>query len=109
MSAMKLRPYFESHPITVRTNYPIKTVLWKPEITGGMAKWSIQLSAYNIHYEPKTTIKSQALTNFVFDFTPRLQIFADKHVKILQDDESTCTWTLYTNGVSNNACVPRGR
>lgn len=61
MSSMKLRPYFESHPIIVKTNYPIKGVLCKPKLTGRMAKWSIQLSAYDIQYEPRTAIRSQAL------------------------------------------------
>ena len=30
MAATKLRPYFESHPIFVRTNMPVKSVLRKP-------------------------------------------------------------------------------
>ena len=36
MSITKLRPYFESHSITVRTNFPIKSVLRKPELSGRM-------------------------------------------------------------------------
>jgi len=38
MSATKLRPYFECHPICVRTNLPIKQVLRKPELSGRMSK-----------------------------------------------------------------------
>ncbi|KAJ9555097.1 hypothetical protein OSB04_009711 [Centaurea solstitialis] len=42
-AAKKLRHYFESHHIIVVTNYPLKTVLRKPELTGRLAKWSIYL------------------------------------------------------------------
>ena len=34
----KLRHYFESHPIFVVTNYPLKSVLRKPELSGRLAK-----------------------------------------------------------------------
>lgn len=66
-----------------------------------MAKWSIQLSDYDIHYEPRTTIKSQALADFVSNFTPGLQSFADEEVSTVLDDGSTRTWTLYTDGASS--------
>ena len=42
-ACIKLRPYFESHPLTVRSNYPIKSVLRKPELSGRMSKWAVQL------------------------------------------------------------------
>ena len=34
MASTKLRHYFETHPIHVITNYPIKTVLRRPELSG---------------------------------------------------------------------------
>ena len=47
----KLRHYFESHPISVMTNYPLKSVLRKPERSGRLAKWSstsvVMISAIN--------------------------------------------------------------
>ena len=39
MASTKLRHYFETHPIHVKTNYPIKSVMRKPEMSGRMAKW----------------------------------------------------------------------
>ena len=45
MASTKLRHYFETHCIHVRTNYPMKNVLRKPEMSGRMAKWSVKLSA----------------------------------------------------------------
>ncbi|KAI3759392.1 hypothetical protein L6452_07169 [Arctium lappa] len=53
IAAKKLRHYFESHPITVVTNFPLKSVLRKPELTGRLAKWSIYLSSYDIEYKPR--------------------------------------------------------
>ena len=38
MASTKLRHYFETHPIIVKTNYPIKNVRRKPDMSGRMAK-----------------------------------------------------------------------
>ncbi|MCG5051290.1 hypothetical protein L2164_21735, partial [Pectobacterium brasiliense] len=46
MASTKLRHYFETHRIYVKTSYPVKNVLRKPEMSGRMAKWSVKLSAY---------------------------------------------------------------
>ncbi|XP_074297786.1 uncharacterized protein LOC141628559 [Silene latifolia] len=69
-ASYKLRPYFESHTIHVITNYPLKTIMRKPELSGRMTKWSVHLSGYDLQFEPRTAIKSQALADFVSDFCP---------------------------------------
>ena len=66
-----------------------------------MAKWVINLSGYEIAYEPRTAIKSQALANFVEDFSPTLEQEAAKETAILTNDEPVGTWTLHTDGSSN--------
>ncbi|XP_074296944.1 uncharacterized protein LOC141627610 [Silene latifolia] len=66
-ASYKLRPYFESHTISVITNYPLKTIMRKPELSGRMAKWSVHLSGYDLKFEPRTAIKSRALADFVSD------------------------------------------
>ncbi|XP_010677749.1 uncharacterized protein LOC104893351 [Beta vulgaris subsp. vulgaris] len=80
MASRKLRHYFESHPIHVMTNYPIKAVLRKPECSGRMAKWAISLSAHDIKYLPRTAIKSQALADFVADFSHDLATAGEEEV-----------------------------
>ncbi|KAL0287070.1 UNVERIFIED_CONTAM: hypothetical protein Sradi_7132400 [Sesamum radiatum] len=65
ITARKLRPYFLSYPVGVRTNTPLKQILGKSEISGRLIKWTIELSEYDIPYLPRTTIKAQALGNFV--------------------------------------------
>jgi ribonuclease HI len=39
------------------------------EATGKIAKWDIELSMYDIIYKPRTTIKAQALSGFVAEWT----------------------------------------
>jgi len=51
-STRRLRPYFQSHQVVVKTNYPIKQVLQKPELAGRMVAWSIELSEFDLQYEP---------------------------------------------------------
>ena len=68
-SAQKLRPYFQAHTIEIPIEYPMKSVLHKPETTGRLMKWAIQLSEFDIRYKPKTAIKGQILADFVMEFT----------------------------------------
>ncbi|XP_019241234.1 PREDICTED: uncharacterized protein LOC109221226 [Nicotiana attenuata] len=67
--ARKLRPYFQCHPIKVITTFPLRGVLHKPELSGRLAKWAIELSEHDITYQPRTAIKSQVLADFVADFS----------------------------------------
>jgi hypothetical protein len=96
----KLRHYFESHPIFVVTNYPLKSVLRKPELSGRLAKWSIYLSSYDISYKPRTAIKSQVLADFVADFSPELEEKAQLEIDTvaIYDHKS---WIMYVDGSSN--------
>ena len=56
-AARKLRPYFQAHNIEVPTEYSMKQVLYKPETSGRLIKWAIELSEFDIKYKPKTAIK----------------------------------------------------
>ncbi|XP_038679442.1 uncharacterized protein LOC119980719 [Tripterygium wilfordii] len=58
VAARKLRPYFQCHSIVVVTNFPLRSILHKPELSGGMIKWAVELNEYDISYQPRTTIKS---------------------------------------------------
>ena len=56
-AARKLRPYIQAHTIEVPIEYPIKQVLHKPETSGRLMKWALELSKFDIRYKPKTAIK----------------------------------------------------
>ena len=53
----KLSPYFHAYTIEIPTEYPMKQVLHKPETSGRLMKWAIELSKFDIRYKPKTAIK----------------------------------------------------
>lgn len=101
MTSTKLRHYFESHKIRVITNFPLRMVLSKPELTGKMAKWAIRLSTYNISYESRSTVKSQALAEFVGDFSPSLMAQAEKEFQLVMTAIDPKPWSFYTDGASN--------
>ncbi|KAJ9542437.1 hypothetical protein OSB04_028943 [Centaurea solstitialis] len=99
-AAKKLRHYFESHHIIVVTNYPLKIVLRKPELTGRLAKWSIYLNSFDLMYQPRTAIKSQALADFVAEFSPGIEEPSYDEISnvMIHDNEP---WTMHVDGASN--------
>ncbi|CAL8991494.1 unnamed protein product [Prunus brigantina] len=48
LSARRLRPYFQGHSINVLTNQPLRQVLQKPETSGRLIKWAIELGEFDI-------------------------------------------------------------
>ena len=93
--ARKLRPYFQAHTIEVPTEYPIKQVLHKPETSGRLIKWTIELSEFDIIYKPKTAIKEQVLANFVMEFT------SAEPAQNAQAMNDLPIWKLSVDGASN--------
>jgi hypothetical protein len=65
----KLRHYFESHPVTVVTSFPLGEVVRNPDATGRIMKWAFELMGQGISYAPRTAIKSQVLANFIVEWT----------------------------------------
>nr|CAH68036.1 OSIGBa0139N19-OSIGBa0137L10.5 [Oryza sativa] len=70
MTSRKLRHYFQAHRVTVVTSYPLAQILHNREVTGRVVKWAIELSEFDLHFEPRHAIKSQALADFVAECTP---------------------------------------
>lgn len=65
--ARRLRRYFQAHKIEVLTNSPIKQILLKPEMSGRLMKWEIELGEHDISYRPRTSIKGQALADILLE------------------------------------------
>lgn len=89
-SARRLRPYFQAHKIVVLTNFPLRFVFHKPETSGRLMKWSLELSEYDISFEPRVSIKGQAVADFMAELTPNQLATNSKQ-----------QWTLYVDGSSN--------
>jgi len=51
----------------VMTDLPIRKVLQKPDIAGRMVRWSAELSEFDIHCEPRGSIKGQVYADFVVE------------------------------------------
>ena len=68
-SVRRLCPYFQAHTVVVLTDLPLRQILSKPELSGRLVKWSIELSNFDIQYRPRPAIKSQVLANFVAECT----------------------------------------
>ena len=94
-AARKLRPYFQAHTIEVPTEYPMKQVLHKPEVSGRLMKWAIELSEFDIRYKPKTAIKGQVLADFVMEFAPV------ELAEPTQPRDDLPIWKLSVDGASN--------
>ncbi|XP_048493061.1 uncharacterized protein LOC125493630 [Beta vulgaris subsp. vulgaris] len=69
IAARKLIPYFDSHTVQVLTNQPLGKALHKLDTTGRLLKWAIELYEFDIEYRPRTTIKAQALVDFIVETT----------------------------------------
>jgi hypothetical protein len=69
ITSRKLSHYFQTHWIEVHTSSTLGKILNNMEATGKIAKCAIELSMYDIVYKPRTTIKVQALSNFVAKWT----------------------------------------
>ncbi|CAL8136891.1 unnamed protein product [Prunus armeniaca] len=114
VSARCLRPYFQAHTIHVLTNQPLRQVLQKPETSGRLVKWVIELGEFDIHYKPRQAAKGQAVADFIFEFTephtlasPQIAITptpTSNQVHVASNGSLDLTqplWTLYVDGSSN--------
>ncbi|GKV12463.1 hypothetical protein SLEP1_g23603 [Rubroshorea leprosula] len=50
-SARKLRPYFQSHLIIVLTDQPLRQILQKPECSGRLIKWAVELGEFELTFQ----------------------------------------------------------
>ncbi|KAK2999291.1 hypothetical protein RJ639_023820 [Escallonia herrerae] len=72
----------------------LQDVLLSPEASGRLVNWSVELGEFDIEYKPRTTIKAQALADFIVECTlpeepPQLVISA-----------APDPWNLYVDGSS---------
>nr|GEX86879.1 reverse transcriptase domain-containing protein [Tanacetum cinerariifolium] len=61
----RLRRYFEAHPVKLITDQPIKHILNKTESLRKLAKYAVELGAYNIMFVPRNAVKGQVLADFL--------------------------------------------
>jgi len=69
LCSRNLHHYFEAHCISVITSFPLGDILHNQEATGRIAKWVVELGAQAIVFVPRAAIKSQALADFIAEWT----------------------------------------
>ncbi|GKV52230.1 hypothetical protein SLEP1_g58821 [Rubroshorea leprosula] len=91
-SARKLRPYIQSHPIIVLTDQPLRQILQKPECSGRLIKWAVELGEFEITFQQRSAIRAQALADFIIECTPGHPT----------PNSEPNDWTLYVDGASSS-------
>ncbi|XP_015957282.1 uncharacterized protein LOC107481513 [Arachis duranensis] len=71
----------------MRIDQWIKRVLQKSDLAWRMMNWSIELSQFDVRYEPRSAIKAQAMVDFL--------------AEMMHPDFDTPTWKLHLDGASN--------
>jgi hypothetical protein len=89
MTTWKLRQYFLAHSVWVVSNRPLARVLQSKEATRQIAQWVVEIGQYNIEFITQWVMKSQALVDFITEWT-------DSGLRGI--DELLDHWVMYFNG-----------
>ena len=73
----------------VITSYPLGDIIRNHDAMGRISKWALELMGHDMRYIPYTAIKSQALMDFVAEWT---------EVQLPTPDVTHEYWTLYFDG-----------
>ena len=57
-TSKKLRHYFQAHVINVITDHPLKKAMNKLEAAGQLIQWAVELSEFDVRYQPWIAIKA---------------------------------------------------
>jgi ribonuclease HI len=90
MASRKLRHYFQAYHIIVPSSQPLKDIMRNREATGRIGKWAAELNEFSIDYVHRSSIQSQALADFIADWTPGAQ-----EEEVTKDTEA---WTVFCDG-----------
>ena len=91
-ASRKLRHYFQAHVINVITDHPLKKAMNKLEAAGQLIQWAVELSEFDVRYQPRIAIKAQALADFIAEFTP-----SNDNLERVEDSKK---WVIHVDGLS---------
>ncbi|XP_052288620.1 uncharacterized protein LOC127899311 [Citrus sinensis] len=77
---------------------PLRQTLHKPDASGRLVKWAVELSEFDIDYKPRAAIKAQAMADFVAEFTEP-EVCLDQQDAVIGSDE-TQVWQMSVDGSS---------
>jgi hypothetical protein len=68
LTRRKLHHYFEDHPVTVVSSFPLGEIAQNREASSRIAKWMVELKGETLSYAPHKAIKSQVLADFLAEW-----------------------------------------
>ena len=74
------------------TDHPLEKAMNKLEAVGWLIQWEIELSEFDIRYQPRNVIKAQALADFIVEFTPNYEDLGKR--------EDNKKWIVHVDGSS---------
>ncbi|RVW30441.1 hypothetical protein CK203_090815 [Vitis vinifera] len=74
---------------------PLRSILHKPDLTGRMLQWAIELSEFGIEFQPRLSKKGQVMADFVLEYSRR----PDQHHESSEQE----WWTLRVDGASRSS------
>jgi hypothetical protein len=89
LTPRKLRHYFESHPVTVVSSFPLGEIIQCREASGRIAKWAMELMGETLSFAPRKAIKSQVLEDFLAEWTDTQLPTTPIQIEL---------WTMYFDG-----------
>jgi hypothetical protein len=89
LTRRKLRHYFESHPVTVVSSFPLGEIIQCREASGRIAKWVVELMGETLSFAPRKAIKSQVLADFLAEWVDTQLPTAPIQPEL---------WTMYFDG-----------
>jgi ribonuclease HI len=89
MASRKLRHYFQAYHIIIPSSQPLKDIMRNREATGRIGKWAAEFNGFSIDYVHRSSIQSQALADFIADWTPWA------HEEVTKDAEA---WKVFCDG-----------
>ena len=88
----KLKHYFGGHHVVVVTEYLLGDIIRNKDANGRFAKWAMELCPYSLEFKGCTTIKSQALVDFIIEWTDLSSPVPHNHAE---------HWKMYFDGSLN--------
>ena len=81
--------------MVVLTDQPLRNILHKPDLTERMLQWAIELSEFGIKFQPRLSMKSQVMADFVLEYARRPNQYQESNEKEW--------WTLRVDGASRSS------
>ncbi|KAK9070269.1 hypothetical protein SSX86_010669 [Deinandra increscens subsp. villosa] len=101
-ASRRQRRYFQAHDIEILTSYPLQHVLRKPDLSGRLCKWAIELGVYSLTFKPRTAVKGQVIADFISEIPAGTQVTPeDLYLPKSKEIPAEQTWELHSDGASS--------